>query len=102
MGAMGEHRGLYTFSDKDYQRYRPDLGRHIRQMAGKLEAFAGLRTQWCYSDLPDLPEEFALASLRKICYRLQNGWKRQAGLASAEHMSSGHLIIQDHRLLFFT
>ncbi|GAB1155161.1 MULTISPECIES: manganese catalase family protein [Paenibacillus] len=79
--AMGEHRRLYTFSDKDYQNIAQIWkGTHPTD-GGKLEAFAGLPGHsGAIPDLPDLPEEFAPGVSAEDLLQIAERLKRQAGL----------------------
>lgn len=79
--ALGEHRRLYTFSDKDYQQIAQIWkGTHPRD-GGKLEAYAGLPG---YSgpipELPELSEEFAPGISQEDLQQIAERLKRSAGL----------------------
>lgn len=79
--AMGEHRRLYTFSDKDYQGIAQIWkGTHPTD-GGKLEAFAGLPGYGGpVPELPDLPEEFAPGISAEDLMQIAERLKRHAGL----------------------
>ncbi len=79
--AMGEHRRLYTFSDKDYQNIA-QIWKGVHPIdGGKLEAYAGLPGHsGSIPDLPDLPEEFAPGISAEDLLLIASRLKREAGL----------------------